>query len=118
MEAPQEDKATGTLSQEESAKLLESECNNLLSEIGKPAWYIGGMVWTKHRTWPTDRLEVSRDMQNKRLRNVMELAFSSVNIEDSKTMQELTTTALDDSRTMKALTRAAVQDSAAMKQIA
>jgi hypothetical protein len=45
-------------------------------------------------------------------------AFSTVNIEDSKTMQELTTTALKDSHTMKQLTHAAVQDSAAMKQIA
>lgn len=59
-----------------------------------------------------------RNMQNKRLKNVMELAFSSVNIEDSKTMQKLTRTALDDSATMKLLTQAAVQDSAAMKQVA
>ncbi|KAK0484497.1 hypothetical protein IW261DRAFT_1456929 [Armillaria novae-zelandiae] len=67
-----------------SRKLLEKECRNLLSEI--------------------DRLEMSRRMQDKRLKNVMNLVFSSVNINDSKRMKELT--------------EAAVRDSAAMKQIA
>ncbi|KAK7039234.1 hypothetical protein VNI00_010139 [Paramarasmius palmivorus] len=67
-----------------SRKLLEKECNHLLSEI--------------------DRLEMSRMMQDKRLKNVMNLVFSTVNIGDSRRMQDLT--------------EAAVRDSAAMKQIA
>ncbi|THU97656.1 hypothetical protein K435DRAFT_662456 [Dendrothele bispora CBS 962.96] len=69
---------------EYSSKLLEKECTNLLLEI--------------------ERLEASRSMQDKRLKNVMNLVFSSVNIGDSRRMQELT--------------EAAVRDSAAMKQIA
>ncbi|KAI3608815.1 hypothetical protein WG66_003813 [Moniliophthora roreri] len=67
-----------------SRKLLEKECNHLLSEI--------------------DRLEMGRMMQDKRLKNVMNLVFSTVNIGDSRRMQDLT--------------EAAVRDSAAMKQIA
>ncbi|KAF8066879.1 hypothetical protein FPV67DRAFT_1670352 [Lyophyllum atratum] len=67
-----------------SQELLKKECNNLSREI--------------------DRLEMSRVMQGKRLKNVMNLGFSSVNIEDS--------------RHMRKLTEAAVKDSAAMKQIA
>ncbi|KAJ6511364.1 hypothetical protein C8R47DRAFT_963701 [Mycena vitilis] len=67
-----------------SRRLLEKECKNLLSEI--------------------NRLEMGRSMQDKRLKNVMNLVFSSVNIGDSKRMQQLT--------------EAAVRDSAAMKQIA
>ncbi|KAF7292873.1 hypothetical protein MIND_01186300 [Mycena indigotica] len=67
-----------------SRGLLERECKNLLSEI--------------------QRLEGSRTMQDKRLKNVMNLVFSSVNIDDSKRMKELT--------------EAAVRDSAGMKQIA
>lgn len=67
-----------------SRNLLERECKNLLSEI--------------------DRLEQGRKMQDKRLKNVMNLVFSSVNLDDSKRMQQLT--------------EAAVRDSAAMKQIA
>jgi len=78
--------------------LLLRECGTLLSEV--------------------ERLERSRDMQNKRLKNVMNLAFSIVNTEDSKRMQKLTEAARDDNITMKALTEAAVSDSAAMKQIA
>ncbi|KAJ7481617.1 hypothetical protein FB451DRAFT_1236610 [Mycena latifolia] len=67
-----------------SRNLLERECKNLLGEI--------------------NRLEMGRRMQDKRLKNVMNLVFSSVNIGDSKRMQQLT--------------EAAVRDSAAMKQIA
>ncbi|KAF8218269.1 hypothetical protein K438DRAFT_1556156 [Mycena galopus ATCC 62051] len=63
--------------------LMGTESKNLLDEIA--------------------RLEQNRNMQEKRLKNVMDLAFSSVN--------------LDDSRTMQRLTEAAVRDSAAMKQI-
>ncbi|KAF7985517.1 hypothetical protein HWV62_3737 [Athelia sp. TMB] len=78
--------------------ILMRECSNLLSEI--------------------ERLERSRDMQNKRLKNVMNLSFNIVNTEDSKRMQKLTEAARDDNTQMKALTEAAVSDSAAMKQIA
>ncbi|EEB90178.1 hypothetical protein MPER_11654 [Moniliophthora perniciosa FA553] len=53
-----------------SKKLLEKECNHLLSEI--------------------DRLEMGRMMQDKRLKNVMNLVFSTVNIGDSRRMQDLT----------------------------
>ncbi|KAG7088496.1 hypothetical protein E1B28_012484 [Marasmius oreades] len=67
-----------------SEKLLEKECNNLLIEI--------------------ERLEMQLNMQDQRLKNVMNLVFSTVNIQDSSRMQELS--------------EAAVRDSAAMKQIA
>ncbi|KAG6918782.1 hypothetical protein DXG01_011533 [Tephrocybe rancida] len=67
-----------------SKELMKKECNNLLSEI--------------------ERLEKARRMQGRRLKNVMNLGFSSVNIEDSRHMQKLT--------------EAAVKDSAAMKQVA
>ncbi|KAJ7031642.1 hypothetical protein C8F04DRAFT_1110130 [Mycena alexandri] len=60
-----------------SRGLLERECKNLLSEIS--------------------RLELGRSMQDKRLKNVMNLVFSSVNIEDSKRMQQLTEAAVRDS---------------------
>ncbi|KAH0579219.1 hypothetical protein H2248_003369 [Termitomyces sp. 'cryptogamus'] len=69
---------------ERSKGHMEKECNNLLSEI--------------------ERLNMARSMQIKRLKNVMNLAFSSVNIEDSRRTQQLT--------------RASMNDSAAMKQIA
>lgn len=78
--------------------LLSRECGNLLSEI--------------------QRLERSREMQNNRLNNVMNLAFNIVNINDSKEMQKLTEAARNDNEIMKTLTQAAVGDSAAMKQIA
>ncbi|KAF9070716.1 hypothetical protein BDP27DRAFT_1323292 [Rhodocollybia butyracea] len=67
----------------EYERLLHKECTNLLNEI--------------------DRLEMTRDMLNNRLGNVMELAFNSVNIEDSKQMKDLA--------------EATVRDGAAMKQI-
>jgi len=66
-----------------SEAMMKRECGTLLLEI--------------------DRLQRSRNMQDKRLKNVMDLGFSSVNIMDSKRMQKLT--------------EAAVKDSAAMKQI-
>ncbi|KAF8516401.1 hypothetical protein JB92DRAFT_2810383 [Gautieria morchelliformis] len=67
-----------------SKKLLDKECKNLLIQI--------------------ERLSASRVSWDKRLQNIMQLAFSSVNLEDSKRM--------------KKLTEAAVRDSTAMKQIA
>ncbi|KAI6121306.1 hypothetical protein F5141DRAFT_1089299 [Pisolithus sp. B1] len=75
--------ALGEQEQKESAQALEREANNLLSEIS--------------------RLESQRMIQSDRLKNVMDLAFASVNI--------------DDSRYTKRLTEATVRDSAAMKQI-
>lgn len=67
-----------------SRSLLDRECDTLLAEI--------------------KRLSVELAMQERRLRNVMNLVFSSVNI--------------NDSRYMRQMTEAAVRDSAAMKQIA
>ncbi|KAJ7489584.1 hypothetical protein FB451DRAFT_693768 [Mycena latifolia] len=64
-------------------ELMRRESTNLLDEIA--------------------RLKQNRSMQDSRLKNVMNLAFSSVNLEDSRRMQKLT--------------EAAVRDSAAMKQI-
>ncbi|KAJ7248211.1 hypothetical protein B0H12DRAFT_1123639 [Mycena haematopus] len=83
---PMLEHASDTQSEETIAsvkKRMKSESENLLNEI--------------------ERLEQNRKMQEKRLKNVMDLAFSMVNLEDSKTMQKLT--------------EAAVRDSAAMKQI-
>ncbi|KAG1767123.1 hypothetical protein EDD22DRAFT_327562 [Suillus occidentalis] len=67
----------------ESKDLMKRESENLLSEI--------------------DRLEKRRAMLSNRLKNVMDLAFATVNIDDN-------------SQTRK-LTEATVRDSAAMKQI-
>ncbi|KAF9011850.1 hypothetical protein BDQ17DRAFT_1405449 [Cyathus striatus] len=80
-----------TEEQRNSSKIyMERECSNLLSEIA--------------------RLEMQRSMQDKRLKNVMGLVFSSVNIIDSKRMQKMTEAAVRDS--------AALTCSVAMKQIA
>ncbi|KAG5723879.1 hypothetical protein E4T56_gene9810 [Termitomyces sp. T112] len=67
--------------QESSAKLLVRECDNLLSEI--------------------DRLELGSRMQDRRLKNVMNLVFSSVNIQDSKRMQQMTEAAVKDSAAVR-----------------
>jgi len=67
-----------------SKAVMKRECSNLLSEI--------------------KRLDMELKMQDRRLKNVMNLVFSSVNITDSRYMREMT--------------EAAVRDSAAMKQIA
>jgi len=66
-----------------SKEVMEQESKNLLSEI--------------------DRLAKRREMLSNRLKNVMNLAFATVNIEDSKQM--------------RTLTQATVRDSAAMKQV-
>jgi len=67
-----------------SEKLVNRECDNLLNEI--------------------KRLVSELSTQERRLKNVMALVFSSVNITDSRYMRQMT--------------EAAVRDSAAMKQIA
>ncbi|KIJ14535.1 hypothetical protein PAXINDRAFT_12635 [Paxillus involutus ATCC 200175] len=61
--------------------LMEKEVDNLTSEI--------------------DRLEGQRTTQTARLKNVMNLAFSTVNIEDSRAMQGLTVASMRDSAAMK-----------------
>ena len=66
-----------------SEELMGNECKNLLSEI--------------------ERLEKRRGMLSSRLKNAMDLAFATVNIEDS--------------RLTRTLTEATVRDSAAMKQV-
>ncbi|KAJ7138651.1 hypothetical protein C8R46DRAFT_1321722 [Mycena filopes] len=47
------------------------------------------------------RLEQNRSMQDSRLKNVMDLAFSSINLKDSQRMQKMTEAALRDSAAMK-----------------
>ncbi|KAF9226333.1 hypothetical protein BS17DRAFT_765341 [Gyrodon lividus] len=64
-----------------SMDLMAKEAENLLSEI--------------------DRLEGQRSTQSARLKNVMDLAFSTVNIEDSRAMQKLTVATMRDSAAMK-----------------
>ncbi|KAG9311749.1 hypothetical protein JVU11DRAFT_7992 [Chiua virens] len=68
---------------QKSKQLLEQEAVHLLSEI--------------------QRLEKQRSIQSDRLKNASQLAYSTVNIEDSRSMQKLT--------------KATMKDSAAMKQI-
>ncbi|CAA7269923.1 unnamed protein product [Cyclocybe aegerita] len=60
-----------------SWRLMTRECANLLTEI--------------------ERLEMGRRMQDRRLKNVMNLVFSTVNILDSKRMQKMTEAAVRDS---------------------
>jgi len=60
-----------------SKTMLERECLNILREI--------------------ERLEKGQMMQDHRLKNVMDLVFSSVNIIDSRRMQTMTETAVRDS---------------------
>ncbi|KAG1736667.1 uncharacterized protein EDB91DRAFT_1055551, partial [Suillus paluster] len=71
----------GLVERQESIDLMAKECANLLSEIG--------------------RLEIRRLMQSSRLKNVMDLAFATVNIEDSKHMKKLTEATVRDSSAMK-----------------
>ncbi|KAJ3512652.1 hypothetical protein NLJ89_g3406 [Agrocybe chaxingu] len=65
----------------QSAAIMERECKTLLTEI--------------------NRLQVSRDMQDKRLKNVMNLGFSRIAIEDSRRTQRLTEAAMKDSAALK-----------------
>jgi len=60
---------------------MDRECNTLISEI--------------------DRLEMFRKIQDMRLENITNLAFSSVGFEDSRDMQRLTESSLRDSAVMK-----------------
>ncbi|KAF8639226.1 hypothetical protein AX17_001711 [Amanita inopinata Kibby_2008] len=48
-------------------------------------------------THEIERMDTERTMQERRLRNVMNLVFSSVNIHDSKSMQQMTQAAVRDS---------------------
>ncbi|KAF9559802.1 hypothetical protein CPC08DRAFT_723702 [Agrocybe pediades] len=65
----------------DGASTLERECSNLLAEI--------------------DRLESGRNMLDQRLKNAMNLVFSSVNITESKQMHDLTVITSRDSAAMK-----------------
>ncbi|KAJ3563226.1 hypothetical protein NP233_g9074 [Leucocoprinus birnbaumii] len=65
------------LEKDETQKRLEQECAMLLSEI--------------------ERLDMTREIQDKRVKNVMNLVFSTVNIKDSNKMQEMTEAAVRDS---------------------
>ncbi|KAF4613036.1 hypothetical protein D9613_011166 [Agrocybe pediades] len=79
-----ENPALERLSDEErkaNASLLSRECENLLTEIA--------------------RLEKARKMQDSRLKNVMNLVFSSVNIIDSRRMQKMTEAAAKDSAAVR-----------------
>ncbi|KAG2071272.1 hypothetical protein BDR04DRAFT_1098684 [Suillus decipiens] len=64
-----------------SEKLMETESDNLLNEIDRPA--------------------KQRKMLSNQLRNVMDLAFASVNIDDSKQTRKLTEATVRDSAVMK-----------------
>ena len=66
-----------------SCELMGKECKNLLSEIA--------------------RLQMRREMLSSRLKNAMDLAFATVNIEDSSQTRRLT--------------EATIRDSAAMRQV-
>ncbi|KAH7915509.1 hypothetical protein BJ138DRAFT_1132565 [Hygrophoropsis aurantiaca] len=54
------------------------------------------------------RLQGRRQMQSSRLKNAMDLAFATINIEDSHHMRELTEAASRDSAAMKELTERAI----------
>jgi hypothetical protein len=91
-----------------SRNLLKRECDHLLSEIS--------------------RLEMGRVMQDRRLKNVMNLVCavfqrpSTLSARDCDiliaTVQVFSSVNIQDSKRMQRLTEAAVRDSAAMKQIA
>ncbi|KAF9485235.1 hypothetical protein BDN70DRAFT_871644 [Pholiota conissans] len=66
---------------EESAKIMDRECDTLISEI--------------------DRLEMFRGMQEMRIENMINLAFASVNFEDSRHTQALSEASLRDGTAMK-----------------
>jgi Mg2+ and Co2+ transporter CorA len=66
---------------EESKMLMERECDTLVSEI--------------------ERLEMFRRMQEMRLDNVMNLAFSTVSFEDSRVMKRMAEASLRDGTAMK-----------------
>ncbi|KAF8178471.1 hypothetical protein BJ912DRAFT_908008 [Pholiota molesta] len=70
-----------TEEQMRSKATMKRECGNMLTEIG--------------------RLERSRDLQDKRVKNVMDLVFSMVNIEESRNMQKLTEASMRDSAAIK-----------------
>jgi len=73
---------------EYSRDTMDTECHNLILEI--------------------ERLKNALQMQQRRLTNVMGLVFSSVNIQDSRYMGELTASNLKDSTTMKQISYLAV----------
>ena len=62
---------------EANHEMLNRECASLLSEV--------------------ERLETARKMHDMRLKNVMNLVFSSINILDSRRIQKMTEAAAQDS---------------------
>ncbi|KAJ2925316.1 hypothetical protein H1R20_g11757, partial [Candolleomyces eurysporus] len=95
-----ENPALADLSEEErdwSLTIMKRETSNLFGEIL--------------------RLEKSRRMQDRRLRNVMNL-FACVKADFLMSRQVFSSVNIDDSKRMHKMTEAAVRDSAAMKQIA
>jgi len=64
-----------------SKEVMEEESKNLLSEI--------------------DPLDRRRQRLGSRLKNVLDLAFATVNLEDSQQMRKLTEATVRDSATMK-----------------
>ncbi|KAF9531382.1 hypothetical protein CPB83DRAFT_848934 [Crepidotus variabilis] len=83
-EREEEEERAEDVRREHLQELMSRECHNLLSEVA--------------------RLERQRKMMERRLKNVMDLGFALINIEDSKQT--------------RLLTEASLKDSAAMKQIA
>ncbi|KAF5325049.1 hypothetical protein D9619_009601 [Psilocybe cf. subviscida] len=67
--------------QEYNTKVMNRECENLLTEC--------------------ERLKSDLVMQERRLKNVMGLVFSSVNIQDSRYMREMTEAAVRDSAAVR-----------------
>jgi hypothetical protein len=71
---PPDNGAADMLTKEESAERLKTECNNLLSEIGLNTisslpWFFTAYCCSSS----SERLEMSRSTQNKRLKNIMNL---------------------------------------------
>ncbi|KJA17687.1 hypothetical protein HYPSUDRAFT_46166 [Hypholoma sublateritium FD-334 SS-4] len=81
LEPTSEDDAKMEDMRRRSQAMLERECGNMLTEIA--------------------RLERSRNMQDARVKNVMDLSFSMANIEDSKGVQLLTEASMKDSAAIK-----------------
>ncbi|KAG6917353.1 hypothetical protein DXG01_002818 [Tephrocybe rancida] len=66
---------------EEEQHTMHRECNNLISEI--------------------ERLDLDRATHTERLKNLINLLFSSINLHDSEQMRKLTQVTVRDSRAMK-----------------
>ncbi|THU98797.1 hypothetical protein K435DRAFT_521954 [Dendrothele bispora CBS 962.96] len=94
---PQED----TISEEPDS--LNEEANELLENAQTEEEFREGLLYREcaNLIHEIDRLEMSREMLDRRLGNVMALAFSSINIEDSDRMKRLAERSGRDSAVMK-----------------